>query len=58
MSRRAARALRPYLPGLLAHCRYPVGTNRIKVIKRMANGLRGDACLFLKIRAAYPGVTR
>lgn len=63
--RRFARALRPYLPGILAHCRYPLGTNlieginnRIKVIKRMAYGFRDDAYFFLKIRAAYPGVGR
>lgn len=61
--RRFARALRPYLPGILAHCRYPLGTNlieginnRIKVIKRMAYGFRDDAYFFLKIRAAYPGI--
>jgi transposase len=63
--RRFARALRPYLPGILAHCRYPLGTNlieginnRIKVIKRMAYGFRDDAYFFLKIRAAFPGVGR
>jgi transposase len=63
--RRFARALRPYLPGILAHCRYPLGTNlieginnKIKVIKRMAYGFRDDAYFFLKIRAAYPGVGR
>ena len=61
--RRFARALRPYLPGILAHCRYPLGTNlieginnRIKVIKRMAYGFRDDAYFFLKIRAAFPGI--
>jgi transposase len=61
--RRFARRLRPYLPGILAHCRYPLGTNlieginnRIKVIKRMAYGFRDDAYFFLKIRAAFPGV--
>jgi transposase len=63
--RRFARNLRPHLPGILAHCRYPLGTNlieginnRIKVIKRMAYGYRDDAYFFLKIRAAYPGVGR
>jgi len=57
-----ARKLRPYLDGILAHCRYPLGTNlieginnRIKVIKRMAYGFRDDAYFFLKIRAAFPG---
>ncbi|MFO0336043.1 MAG: transposase, partial [Pseudomonadota bacterium] len=63
--RRFAKALRPYLPGILAHCRYPLGTNlieginnKIKVIKRMAYGFRDDAYFFLKIRAAYPGIGR
>jgi transposase len=61
--RRFARALRPYLPGILAHCRYPLGTNlieginnKIKVIKRMAYGFRDDAYFFLKIRGAFPGI--
>jgi len=60
---RGARRLRPYLPGILAHCRWPLGTNlveginnKIKVIKRMAYGFRDDADFFLKIRAAFPGV--
>jgi transposase len=58
-----AQRLRPYAPGILAHCRYPLGTNlieginnKIKVIKRMAYGFRDDAYFFLKIRAAFPGV--
>ena len=58
-----AKKLRPYLTGILAHCRYPLGTNlieginnKIKVIKRMAYGFRDDAYFFLKIRAAFPGV--
>lgn len=62
---RFARRLRPYLPGILAHCRWPWGTNlveginnKIKVIKRMAYGFRDDAYFFLKIRAAFPGVGR
>lgn len=57
-----ARKLKPYLPGLLAHCRWPLNTsflegmnNRIKVIKRMAYGYRDDAYFFLRIRAAFPG---
>lgn len=61
--RRFARRLRPYAPGILAHCQYPLGTNlieginnKIKVIKRMAYGFRDDAYFFLKIRAAFPGV--
>ena len=57
-----AKRLKPYLPGILAHCRWPLGTNlieginnKIKVIKRMAYGFRDDAYFFLKIRAAFPG---
>ena len=63
--RNFAVKLRPYVPGILAHCHYPLGTNlieginnRIKVIKRMAYGFRDDAYFFLKIRAAVPGVGR
>jgi len=58
-----ARNLKPLIDGILAHCRYPLGTNlieginnKIKVIKRMAYGFRDDAYFFLKIRAAFPGV--
>lgn len=58
-----ARKLRVYLPGILAHCRWPLHTslleginNKIKVIKRMAYGFRDDAYFFLKIRAAFPGI--
>jgi transposase len=61
--RHFAQKLRPYLAGILAHCRYPLGNNliegmnnKIKVIKRMAYGFRDDAYFFLKIRAAFPGV--
>lgn len=61
--RRFARALRPYRAGIIAHCRYPLGTNlieginnKIKVIKRIAYGFRDDEYFFLKIRAAFPGV--
>jgi transposase len=57
-----ARKLKPHLPGILSHCRYPLHTsvleginNKIKVIKRMAYGFRDDAYFFLKIRAAFPG---
>ena len=63
--RHFARCLEPYLPGILAHCRWPLGTNlveginnKIKVIKRIAYGFRDDAYFFLKIRAAFPGVGR
>lgn len=61
--KRFAQNLKPYLSGILAHCRYPLGTNlleginnRIKVIKRMAYGFRDDAYFFLKIRSAFPGL--
>ena len=57
-----ARKLKPYLPGIVAHCRWPLHTsvleginNKIKVIKRMAYGFRDDDYFFLKIRAAFPG---
>lgn len=60
--KRFARNLKVLLPGILAHCHWPLGTNlieginnRIKVIKRMAYGFRDDAYFFLKIRAAFPG---
>jgi transposase len=59
-----ARRLKEYLPGILAHCRWPLHTslleginNKIKVIKRMAYGYRDDDYFFLKIRAAFPGNT-
>jgi transposase len=61
--KRFARRLKPYLRGILAHCRWPLGTNlieginnTIKVIKRMAYGYRDDAYFFLRIRAAFPGI--
>ena len=60
-----ARKLQPYLPGILAHCRWPLHTslleginNKIKVIKRMAYGFRDDQYFFLKIRDAFPGIGR
>lgn len=58
-----AKNLKPLLDGILAHCRFPLGTNlieginnKIKVIKRMAYGFRDDLYFFLKIRAAFPGI--
>jgi len=58
-----ARKLKAYLPGILAHCRWPLNTsvleginNKIKVIKRMAYGFRDDDYFFLKLRAAFPGI--
>ncbi len=63
--RRFAQQLRRHQAGILAHSRYPFGTNlieginnRIKVIKRMAYGFRDQAYFFLKIRAAFPGYAR
>ena len=63
--RRFAKNIERFVPGILAHCRWPLGTNlieginnKIKVIKRMAYGFRDDAYFFLKIRAAFPGVGR
>jgi len=60
-----AKKLVPYVPGILAHCRWPFHTslleginNKIKVIKRMAFGFRDHAYFFLKIRAAFPGIAR
>jgi transposase len=61
---RFARNLATRLDGVLAHCRYPYNTglleginNKIKVLKRMAYGFRDDAYFFLKIRAAFPGIS-
>ena len=60
-----ARNLKVKLPGLLAHCWYPLHTglleginNKIKVLKRMAYGFRDDGYFFLKIRSAFPGIPR
>jgi transposase len=60
--KRFARNLKSYLPGILAHCKWPLGTNlieginnKIKVIKPMAYGFRDDEYFFLRIRAAFPG---
>ena len=57
-----AKKLRAYLPGILAHARWPLHTslleginNKIKVIKRIAYGFRDDEYFFLKIRDAFPG---
>jgi len=55
-----ARMLKKRLPGILAHCRYPIHTsvleginNKIKVIKRVAYGYRDEEYFFLKIRGAF-----
>jgi transposase len=57
-----ARRLAVFAHGIVAHARWPLHTslleginNKIKVIKRMAYGLRDDAYFFLKIRSAFPG---
>ena len=58
-----AKKLETYLPGILAHARWPLHTslleginNKIKVIKRMAYGFRDDEYFFLRIRDAFPGI--
>lgn len=55
-----AKKLMDHLPGILAHCRYPIHTgfleginNKIKVIKRVSFGFRDQEYFFLKIRAAF-----
>ena len=55
-----ARMLKRRLPGILAHCRYPIHTsvlegidNEIEVIKRVAYGYRDEEYFFLKIRGAF-----
>ena len=57
-----AKKLAVHAHGIVAHARWPLHTslleginNKIKVIKRMAYGLRDDAYFFLKIRGAFPG---
>jgi len=57
-----ADSLKEHLPGILAHCRYPLNTsflegmnNKIKVIKRIAFGFRDMDYFFLKIRGAFRG---
>jgi transposase len=59
-----ARRLKKHLPGILAHCHWPLHAsllegidNKVKVIKRMAYGFRDDDYFFLKIRAGFPGNT-
>lgn len=60
--RRFAVALARKIRGVIAHCRWPLGTsfleginNKIKVLKRMAYGFRDDDYFFLKIRVAFHG---
>lgn len=63
--RQFALKLKPYLAGIIAHCRWRLHTslleginNTIKVIKRRAYGFRDEDYFFLKIRAAFPGIGR
>ena len=60
-----AKALKQYIEGIIAHCRYRLHTslieginNKIKVIKRVAYGFRDDEYFFLRIRSAFPGIPR
>lgn len=62
--RQFVKILERHLDGILSHCRYPLHTgileginNKIKVIKRVAYGFRDEAYFFLKIRAAFPGIS-
>ena len=57
-----AQNLKWKLDGVLSHCRWPLHkspldgiNNKIKVIKRMAYGLRHDEYFFLEIRQASSG---
>lgn len=52
-----AKRLKSYLPGIIAHARWPLNTslleginNKIKVIKRTAYGFRDDEYFFLRVR--------
>lgn len=61
--KRFARHLKARLPGIIAHCQYPLHTslleginNKVKVLKRMGYGYRDDGYFFLKIHAAFPGI--
>jgi len=63
--KRFTRRLADKLPGILAHCEFPLHTslleginNKIKVIKRITYDFHDDAYFFLKIRAAFPGIRR
>lgn len=58
-----ARRLKAKLPGIIAHCQFPLHTslvegitNKIKVLKRMGYGYRDDGYFFLKVMAAFPGI--
>jgi len=54
--------LEPYLHVILAHTRWLLHAspfkginNRIKVMKRIAYGLRDEEYFFFKIKVAFPG---
>lgn len=58
------KVLEGHIDGIISHCTHPINSgmlegmnNKIKVIKRMAYGYRDDEYFFLKIRAAFPGIT-
>jgi transposase len=58
------KMLEDHIEGIINHCDYPINSgmlegmnNKIKVIKRTAYGFRDDDYFFLKIRAAFPGIT-
>ena len=61
---RFAQRLARSIQYVFNHARFPLHTsllegmnNKIKVLKRMAYGYRNDDYFFLKIRAAFPGIT-
>jgi transposase len=58
------KILEDHIEGIISHCTYPINSgvlegmnNKIKVIKRIAYGFRDEEYFFLKIRAAFPGIT-
>jgi transposase len=61
---RFAKRLARVAEYIINHARHPLHTslleginNKIKVMKRMAYGYRDEEYFFLKIRAAFPGIT-
>jgi transposase len=55
-----AGKLKGHLPGIMAHCRFPIHTgfleginNKIKVIKRVSFGFRDLEYFFMRIRGAF-----
>ena len=58
-----ARNLKPYVSGILAHCRWPLGTNLIEASTTRSRSSSAwptasatTTYFFLKIRAAFPGI--